>query len=205
MKAFNFFLTLTFLMTACQKKNGSSEKDQDYTKLTDIVSQAYLDEAKEMGFIIHTGNNPPAISGKYKLAPWRFDGDNYSEPGTGTPVGNTNPTGFTLQLSEQDGTAIVVKYIGYYEGEKELSSSFILGSGNDFTICRHIQMVGGMGALFSFPYAQLISGTRDGENLRNIKMATIGLKSSSANEAGISVDGNISIRSDVDGISERVN
>lgn len=103
------------------------------------------------------------------------------------------------------GTDLVVRYIGYYEGEKELSKPFILGSGNDFTICRHIQMIGGMSALFSFPYIQLITGTKDGENLRNIKMATFGLKAASPNEAGVTVDGNISIRSDVDGISPKSN
>lgn len=194
---------MALLAGSCQKKNGS-EGDKS-SKLTDIVSQVYLNEAKEMGFTVHTGDNPPLISGKYKLAPWRFDGDNYSEPGTGTPVGSINQEGFVLDLSVQNGTDLVVRYIGYYEGEKELSKPFILGSGNDFTICRHIRMVGGMGGLFSFPYIQLISGTKDGENLRNIKMATIGLKADSPNQAGVTVDGNISIRSDVDGISSKSN
>lgn len=194
---------MALLAAGCQKKDGS-EGDKS-NKLTDIVPQVYLNEAKTMGFTVHTGDNPPLITGKYKLAPWRFDGDNYSEPGVGLPIGYTIEEGFVLDLSAQNGTDLVVRYIGYYEGEKELSKPFILGSGNDFTICRHIQMIGGMSALFSFPYIQLISGTKDGENLRNIKMATFGLKAASPNEAGVTVDSNISIRSDVDGISPKSN
>ena len=58
-----------------------------------------------------------------------------------------------------------------------------------------------MGPLYAFPYVQLISGTKDGNYLRNVKMATFGLKGETPNQAGITVDGNISIRSDADGIS----
>lgn len=190
------------VMTGCKKEGGSSEEGKNNKHLTDIVPQAYLNKAKEMGFTVFTGNNPPDVSGEYLLAPWRYDGDNYNAPGVGTAPGSVNQDGFTLRLSEQNGTSLVVRYIGYYEGTKELSQPFITGSGNDFTICRHIQMVGGMGALFSFPYVQLISGTKDGTVLRNVKMATIGLKAETPNEAGITVEGQISIRSDVDGISQ---
>jgi len=201
MRSLFFLLGVGLLIAGC-KKDGASKEDNGGKNLTDIVSQAYLDKAKEMGFTVYTGDKPPHILGSYLLAPWRFDGDNYSEPGTGTTPGDTNPNGFTLSLlTDQTGANFTVRYTGYYEGEKELSKPFIIGSGDNFTICRHIQMVGGMGALFSFPYIQLISGTKDGVNLRNVKMATIGLKASTPNEAGITVDGNISIRSDADGIS----
>lgn len=185
----------------CSKDDDSSKEGQNNKKLTDLVPQAYLDEAKEMGFAIYTGDNPLDVTGEYLLAPWRFDVDNYSLPGAGNIPGWIDEDGFSIQLSDQKGTSLTVRYIGYYEGEKEYSEPFVIGSGNDFTIVRHIKMFGGMGGLFTFPYAQLISGTKDGDVLRNVKMATIGLKAETPNDGGITVDGNISIRSDADGVS----
>lgn len=205
MKVLQFLpgLFIILLVISCRKDGASNEEDNNGNKmLTDIVPQAYLDKAKQMGFNIYTGNNPPDISGDWQLAPWRFDSDNYSEPGTGNVPGSVNQDGFTLRISEQSGTSVVARYVGYYEGTKALSKPFITGSGNDFTICRHIQMVGGMGGLFSYPYAQLISGSRNGQTLKNVKMATIGLKAETPNEAGLTVEGEISIRSDADGISQ---
>jgi hypothetical protein len=203
MKAIKLVLCLMIpVMIGCKKDGGSQEEDKNNKNLADIVPQAYLNKLKEMGFTVFTGNNPPDVSGEYLLAPWRYDGDNYNAPGVGTAPGSVNQDGFKLRLSEQNGTSLVVRYIGYYEGTKELSKPFITGSGNDFTICRHVLMVGGMGALFTFPYVQLISGTKDGKVLRNVKMATIGLKAETPNEAGITVEGQISIRSDVDGVSQ---
>lgn len=189
------------LLIGCSKDKDAEGEEEQSSKLTDIVPQAYLSEAKEMGFPIHTGENPPELTGEYELAPWRFDADNYSEVGVGTPPGSTSEKGFTLRLTEQKGTSLVVRFVGYYEGTQELSKAFVLGTGNNFTICRHLHMVGGSGALFSFPYAVLISGTKDGAVLRNVKMAVIGLKATKENEAGIKVEGQISIYSDVDGVS----
>ena len=202
MKITNLLIGLSLLIVLGCSKDNDSDQEPGGNKLTALVPQAYLNEAKEMGFEIHAGDNPPDVVGEYLLAPWRFDKDNYNSVGVGTPPGSTNENGFTLRLSEQKGTSLVVRYVGYYEGTKELSKPFIIGSGNSFTICRHIQMVGGSGANFSFPYVQLISGSKDGETLRNVKMATIGLKADSPNEAGITVEGQISIRSDADGISQ---
>ena len=202
MKTLTFLIGLSLLIASGCSKDKGSDQDPGGNTLTKLVPQAYLNEAKEMGFAIHIGDNPPNVEGEYLLAPWRFDKDNYNPPGVGTTPGSTNADGFTLRLSEQKGTSLVVRYVGYYEGTKELSKPFIVGSGNNFTICRHIQMVGGSGANFSFPFVQLISGSKEGQTLRNVQMATIGLKADSPNEAGVTVDGQISIRSDVDGISQ---
>lgn len=156
-----------------------------------------------MGFTVHEGNTPPNITGEYKLAPWRFDGDNDTDrPGGANQPGYTIANGFSLKIVGQQGSVIGVSYVGYYEG-RTLNDPFIIGSGNNFTICRHIEMIGGMGGLFSHPYAQLISGTLDGGKLKNVKMATIGLKSNPGDAgAAAPVEGEIAIWSDADGVSE---
>ncbi len=201
MKRAIIVLTAAALLVACKKDKGADP--QSGGKLGELVPEAFLVEAKAMGFAIHEGSNPPTITGEYLLAPWRFDKDNYNPPGIGNAPGYTVAQGFTLKIASQEGSAIAVSYVGYYEGD-ELSKPFIIGSGNNFTVCRHIRMTGGMGALFSYPFAQLISGTLEGGKLRNVQMATIGLKLAKPLEAGeeFTVEGEIDIWSDADGISQ---
>lgn len=201
MKKAIILFSVAALLVACKKGNEGDPKPSG--KLSELVPEAFLKEAKAMGFAIHEGNTPPTVTGEYLLAPWRFDKDNYNPPGVGNTPGYTVAQGFTLKITSQSGSAIDVSYVGYYEGD-ELSKPFIIGSGNSFTICRHIRMTGGMGALFSYPFAQLISGTLEGGKLKGVQLATIGLKLAKPLEAGeeFTVEGEISIWSEADGISQ---
>ncbi len=191
---------LTF--SGCKKDNDNTKENKEAgTQLRTLVPEAYLNEAKALGFKIYEGNNPPDVTGEYQLAPWRYDGKNYGEPGTGTAVGYINEKGFKILLSDQNGSEITVALNGYYEGTK-LSEPFIIGSGNNFTICQHVRMTGGMGGLFDYPYARLISGTKEGGKLKNVQMATIGLELKTPNAGGLTVHGEVDLWSDADGVSE---
>jgi len=202
MKTINFLFGLSMLsMVACKKEKDPTEDEPGSNKkLTEIVAQAYLDEAKKMGFTVHTGNNPPDIGGEYLLAPWRFDAHN--DPSTYGEPGSVHQGGFRLQvLYEQSGGEIWVNFNGYFQGDSDLSKPFIIGSGNNFTICRHRYGTGGTGANFGFPFVFLVSGTKDGNELKNVKMATIRLKSESPYAVDEKV-GQITIYSDADGVSQ---
>ena len=51
MKPTNFLMGLSLLtVMGCSKENNASEEEQKSHKLTELVPQAYLDEAKDMGF-----------------------------------------------------------------------------------------------------------------------------------------------------------
>src|SRR5690606_34915218 len=163
--------------------------------------EAYLNEVKKMGFSIYTGNNPPDISNTYRLAPWRFDAINTGETSPGSSPGDINENGFAVSFSKQASAAIAVSYDGYYEGF-EKQKPFIMGSGNNFTVCRYIGM-DACGANFRYNYMQLLSGTKDGDVLRNVKMATICLGSDNP-EATCEFEGEITIRSDADGVSNPI-
>lgn len=204
MKKLLFALCMIPFLTfyGCKKDNEDPEENKESNaQLRTLVPEAYLDEAKKLGFKIYEGNTPPNVTGEYQLAPWRFDGKNYGESGTGTAVGYINEKGFKILLSDQSGSEITVTLSGYYEGAK-LSEPFIIGSGNNFTICQHVIMTGGMGALFSYPYARLTSGTIEGGKLKNVQMATIGLELETPNAAGYTVHGEVDLWSDADGVSE---
>lgn len=201
MKALQFLLVLSIsVMIGCKKDKGTPEEDGPGgdKRLTDIVPQAYLDEAKQMGFPIYTGNNPPNISDTYRLAPWRFDAINTDKSDSGMSPGDSNTSGFAVSFSSQTATAIAVSYTGYYEGF-EKSKPFVIGSGNHFTVCRYVGM-DACGANFRYDYMQLLSGTKEGNVLKNVKMATIGLGSANP-EAYCQLEGEITIYSDADGVS----
>ena len=201
MKAINLVLCLSILvMTGCRKDNGKPE-DQDpgsNKQLTDIVPQAYLDDVKKMGFPIYTGTNPPDISNDYRLAPWRYDARKAIESTSDVTLGSTNENGFVVSFSNQTATAITVLYEGYYAGF-EKRKPFIMGSGNNFTVCRYVGM-DACGANFRYNYMQLLSGTKEGNVLRNVKMATICLGTDNP-AATCEMAGEISIHSDTDGVS----
>lgn len=201
MKAIPFLLILSVsIMTGCKKDNANpEEQDPGSSKqLTDVVPQAYLDEVKKMGFPIYTGNNPPNISDSYRLAPWRYDAKKANEPTSDVTLGSTNENGFVINFSNQKAMAIAVSYDGYYEGF-EKQKPFIIGSGNNFTVCRYIGM-DACGANFRYNYMELLSGTKEGNVLRDVKMARICLGSDNP-EATCELAGEISIYSDVDGVS----
>jgi len=201
MKAIQFLLILSIaIMSGCKKDHANPEEPDPggNKQLTDMVPQAYLDEVKKMGFPIYTGNNPPNISNNYRLAPWRFDATKAIEsPSNGTP-GSINENGFVVSFSSQKAAAITVSYEGYYEGF-EKQKPFIMGSGNNFTVCRYIGM-DACGANFRYNYVQLLSGTKEGNVLQNVKMATICLGSDNP-AATCELAGEISIHSDADGVS----
>ncbi len=196
------YLLPVLLLLGCGKDNGPEEEKSG--KLEDLVPKAYLDEAKQMGFAIHYGSNPPDISGTYRFAPWKFEAYNKNVPsGIVALVGSVIEDGFAAVFSNQIAGSIEVSYQGYYEGF-ENSKPWIMGSGNNFTVCRYIGM-DACGANFRFNYMQMISGTKDGNVLRNVKMATIGLEALDPERipegACPGEIGSIEIWVDVDGVS----
>ncbi|MBX3257873.1 MAG: hypothetical protein KF862_27330 [Chitinophagaceae bacterium] len=172
---------------SCSKDDNNNNEDNDDDKKTAsekmvaIVTQAHLDKVKTMDFTVYTGNNASAyeIGGKYLVAPLKHDASSYSET-----LSSVNADGFTLTImTDQNGGGLFVSMSSEGNAPYNLSDPVIVGSGNNFTICRHRDMLG-------VAYAQLISGTKDGNALKNVKLATIKLS-----------NGDINIYSDEDGTS----
>ncbi|MEO8962178.1 MAG: hypothetical protein ABI325_09865 [Ginsengibacter sp.] len=185
-------LFLSIMFSNC-KKDKPAEREDGSTypaKLTDIASAKFLDKAKGMGVPINLGDNPPNIAGKWKIAP--FTGD-----GTVSVVDDA-----MLHIIKQENTSINLekKYPTY--GDPVLSQ-FIIGSGNNFTICHHFRMWGGNSAVYNFPYLMLISGTKDGNVLKNIKIAIIDLPWVWEVGHQKGDGGDIAIYYDKDGVSEK--
>ncbi len=186
MKTTKLILALLVLLTVGCGKNENKPDDQEDPEesrtLTDIVSQAYLDEVKTMGFTIHTGSSASAreIGGDYLVAPYKHDASNFMQ------TVSVDPSGFTISIMvDQNGGELFVGFSNEGHSSFNLSKPFMIGAGKNFTICRHRDVSG-------IAYAQLISGTKEGNALKNVKLATIRL-----------ANGDINIYSDADGTSSQ--
>lgn len=202
MKKWMLIMIGLVLFYSCNKDKEEEKGKLEDGQLRAIVPNEYLKEAEKLGFVLHEGDDPPQIKGRYKIEPWRFDGDNYHEDGSGHNIGALFG-GFVLNVSSQEGTSLEVVLENYYTGSV-LTKPFIIGNGNKFTICLHTNMVGGPGALFNYPYMSLISGELADGTLKNVQRATIGLKLEHPNDGGLVVEGNVDLFSEADKVSERL-
>ncbi len=186
------FLLFVLISTSCKKdKAAGKEDDSGYpARLTDIASAKFLDKAKGMDVPINLGDNPPNIAGKWKIAP-------FTEEGGASPVNEA-----MLHVISQDGASISLEKEYPTFGDPVLSQ-FIVGSGSNFTICHHYRMWDGNGALYNYPHLMLISGAKDGNVLKNIKIAIISLPWvwAAGNQKGDG--GEVTIYFDKDGVSEK--
>lgn len=182
------FLLFVVISTGCKKDKAADDSGYP-AKLTDITSAKFLDKATGMGVPINLGDNPPNIAGKWKIAP-------FTEEGGTSPVNEA-----MLHVISQDGASVSLEKEYPTFGDPVLSQ-FIVGSGNNFTICHHYRMWGD-GAIYNFPYLMLISGVKDGNVLKNIKIARISLPWEWAVTNQKGDGGEVTIYYDKDGVSEK--
>lgn len=177
---------VSFSVMSCSKDENIEKGDDDdkkagSEKIVAIVTQAHLDKVRTMGFTVHTGSSVRAydIGGQYLVAPLKHDASSYTET-----LSSVDQDGFTVSIMvDQNGGGLFAGLSNDGHATFNLSDPVIVGSGNNFTICRHRNVSGNA-------YAQLISGTKDGNALKNVKLATIRL-----------ANGDINIYSDADGTS----
>lgn len=200
-------MVMGIVAISCKKDAEGPDEDGSKGKLTDIVPEAYLKKLRDSGMKLHDGNNPPDVEGSYLLSPWRFDYNSEGSP-TGYPQpGQLMSYDITIQFSEQGGgnSDISVAFGGNYLKGVALESPFVVGSGNDFTVCFVMNLLG-PDALFQIPFAHLISGTKDGNVLKDVQMGRVCLDGGKYEELGFerTLVGSIDIYADADGLSERL-
>ncbi len=201
------FVASLFITTGCKKETIEPNAGGDYpAQLTEIAAAKFLDEAVKLGFPIHLGDNPPNIVGSWKIDPLTFDKNNFSSGGNGhweNKIENNPLKEATLNVLSQNGTSIEIKGVNFpYLGW--VLSQFITGSANEFTIVRHYNTSGGDGANFSRPSVLLISGTKDGNTLRNLKLCDMNLPHKAIYETDEDIEGGkMEICFDEDKVSEK--
>jgi len=201
---------LPFLLFCCLVLNLSCSKDKDPSgadgqpgrQVSELVPAAYLKTLTDHGFEVNEGTTPPAVNGKFLISKFRFDYDNHREAGVYPSPGtimNDMIISFANQAADQ---SIQPAFGGGAFTGVELENPFITGSGNKFTACFTIHIAGGSSALFVYPFVYLFSGTVEGDVIKNMKVARVGLEDDKRDE--FTVAGEVDIYSDVDGTSPKI-
>lgn len=193
---------LSFLfLFSCKKDKDESGRPGGNKTITEVIPAEFVNELKAGGMKLYTGNTPPEIEGIFEIKPYRFDFANYTAdpvpPAKGFVYGYTLRVQFSGQKA--DGSINVLFNTSFYN---TLQDPFITGEGNNFSVCFN-HSSDSHGANFRSNYEYVISGTLDGNTIKNLQFANVGL-STTENSQGKTVKGQITINSDADGVSEKV-
>ncbi|SFA59551.1 hypothetical protein SAMN04488511_12260 [Pedobacter suwonensis] len=163
--AFALIVGLVLQLTACSKNNNINPSDEEILskKIEDIIPQKYVDSLTKLGFTINKGTTPPNIDGAYLFKPFTIKSSNI--PNDPYQPGYVLNDG-VIKLYEQSTTDFSIKMLGKnFIGAADTSVvTAISGGGNKFTVYGKVKAYRNGG--YSF-YAFLMSGEKDGNNIKN--------------------------------------
>jgi hypothetical protein len=195
-----FSFAISTLLYSCKKDDaakGPTDEDIQQKKIEDVIPQKYLDTLKVLGFNINAGVTPPNIEGSYDIKPYILDTSNISND---YPRNHRFADGI-LHLSAQSTKDFSIQLVG--ENFITIADTSVVtaisGSGNNFTVYGKVKSVNGSRSAI---IAMIMTGTKDGNNIRNFRIGIINIDNS--NGAGVFIpEGKGRIGHDADFISER--
>ncbi|MFC1226599.1 hypothetical protein ACFE6N_22540 [Pedobacter sp. BG31] len=162
---FALIVGLVLQLAACSKNNDINPSDEEILskKIEDIIPQKYVDSLTKLGFTINKGTTPPNIDGAYLFKPFTIKSSNI--PNDPYHPGYVLNDG-VIKLYEQSTTDFSIKMLGKnFIGAADTSVvTAISGGGNKFTVYGKVKAYRNGG--YSF-YAFLMSGEKDGNNIKN--------------------------------------
>ncbi len=129
-----FFGVLLF--SGCEKEESKGKLDDNglTPDINQLVPEAILNEMKDLGMPINTGDNPPSIENIYHVAPFILKSSNRESDSPGSQFADLK-----VQYSEQNNDNLTVT-VDYVNGPEEGSGlgGFIVGDNNQFTVFAEI-------------------------------------------------------------------
>ncbi|MBE7174892.1 MAG: hypothetical protein INR69_00720 [Mucilaginibacter polytrichastri] len=190
-------LLLIFAVSCKKDSNRPNPKDEEILtkKIQEIIPAQYLDTLKKYGLEIYGDVNPPDVQGSFSIKPHILLESNI--PG--------DPKGYrfndaTIRLYDQKTEDFGISLLGrHFLKDRDTSlATAISGSGNKFTVYGRVKA--SQTADNYAIVAMVISGEKDGDNLKNIKTGIINVDASHA-VAGFIPEGGARIAIDADSIS----
>jgi hypothetical protein len=167
--------------------------------INNLIDQKYIDQLRSLGMPINSGYTPPNVNCIFSVTPMvlkntNIPNDNYS---IGYQINDER-----IQFSLQDNTKLTVK-VDYISGTTTTTStgSFIVGSGNDFTIFSKTVSTDNNGVKTTM--VEIFSGTMDTNSVRNFYNGLIMIDNGGDNAHYI-LNGQGRVFWDKDGVSEKV-
>ena len=163
--AFALIVGVVLQFAACSKNNDINPSDEEILtkKIEDIIPQKYVDSLTKLGFTINKGTTPPNVEGTYLFKPFTIKSSNI--PNDSYAPGYVLVDG-VVKLYEQSTSDFSIKMLGKnFIGSADTSVvTAISGNGNKFTVYGKVKAYRNGG--YSF-YAFLMSGEKDGNNIKN--------------------------------------
>lgn len=191
---------IVVVLTSCSKDKKLVEEINQQEilnkKIQEIIPEKYLDSLRKLGMVINTETNPPNIEGAYALSPYvigatNVPNDSY-KPGKRLDDGKVK---FSGQNENFD-----IKLIGYKLLRIRDTSlvTAISGSGNNFTVYGKVRaFVGSHHAII----ATIMSGTKDGNNIKDFRVATLNIDDTNAGTGNFIPEGYGRVAYDSDKLS----
>ncbi|MEI3800731.1 MULTISPECIES: hypothetical protein [unclassified Chitinophaga] len=196
---FSFLISVVlFSCSKDEKAKGPSNEEILTKKIADIIPQKYLDTLKLLGLNVHEGVNPPNVEGTYKIAPHKLDSSNVPGDRPGSYFSDALVT-----FSEQSTTDYSIKLTGknFLSYADTSIATAISGSGNNFTVYGKVKAVNGT---YSAVFALVFTGTKEGNDLKNVRVAIINIDNSRGGSGIFIQEGTGRIGFDEDGTSPKV-
>lgn len=167
--------------------------------INNLIEQRWIDELKRLGMPINSGVTPPNVNCIFSVTPMvlkstNIPNDNYT---IGYQINDEK-----IQFSLQDNSTLTIK-VDYVSGSTTTTStgSFIVGSGNDFTIFSKTISTDSNGVKTTM--VEIFSGTMDTNSVRNFYNGLIMIDNGGDNAHYI-LNGQGRVFWDRDGVSEKV-
>ncbi|SDF62968.1 hypothetical protein SAMN05421827_10131 [Pedobacter terrae] len=163
--AFALIVGVVLQFAACSKSKDINPSDEEILtkKIEDIIPQQYVDSLTKLGFTINKGTTPPNINGSYLFKPFTIKSSNI--PNDSYQPGYVLIDG-VVKFYEQNTSDFSIKMLGKnFIGAADTSMvTAISGNGNKFTVYGKVKAYRNGGYNF---YAFLMSGEKDGNNIKN--------------------------------------
>lgn len=195
-------LCLGIAVISCSKKDkdeGPTDEEILTKRIEDIIPGKYLDSLEKLGLAIHVGTQPPQVEGSYAIKPHILDTSDIASDYEGYRFSDA-----TVHLSNQSTTDFSIKLLAE-DYLKDFDSSLVTaisGHDNYFTVYGKVKATAAGTGAYAI-VAIIISGEKDGDNLKNIRTGLINIDASQADGSFIP-EGKGRIAYDSDFISERI-
>ncbi len=166
-KQIPLLFVLTLAMFGCKKEKQEKPEELQQKQIENVIPQEYLNILKGLGMTVYEGVNPPDVTGFYECSSLKLlksnistdvEGAAYNSERIGFSDFNNNDFSVNLRVKSWLGNAITS------------GKGVVSGSGNNFTV--YSLSVAEQGQ-HSIKLAILISATKEGENLKNLKYGLI--------------------------------
>lgn len=201
MKKLLHAIVICIVLLSCEKSDEAYELPVDNTtvnqKIAAIVPTQYLDTLSRLGLSTNPGNTPPNLEGTYFINPHTLESSNVPGDRPGYQLLDARVT-FSKQNNKNHSIRLI--------GESLISTrdtsieTTISGSGNKFTVYGKVKSSRGP---FYVITAIILTGEKDGNNIKNFRLGIINIDDSKGGELFIR-EGQGRVGFDRDMISERL-